>query len=132
MKTIVALTSLILCFCIAQAFSQVGAYEFNACSQITSNVVYVDSSATGGLNQGSSWANAFTSLADALNYAHACATIDTIKVAKGTYLPTYKPFNNGIEIVSSDPREVTFHLRSNLALQGGFPNGGGTRNLKLH
>ncbi len=112
--------------------ADIGAYESNPCLQISSNVVYVDSSATTGLNQGNSWANAFTSLADALAYAHNCASIDTIKVAKGTYLPNYKPFNGGIQVPSSDPREVTFHLKSNLVLEGGYPNGGGTRDPKLH
>jgi len=68
--------------------------------------VYVDLNATTGLNNGSSWANAFTDLQPALTTAISGETID---VAQGTYYPT-----------SGADRSVSFQLKSGVALYGGF------------
>ncbi|MBK7436301.1 MAG: hypothetical protein IPI77_05720 [Saprospiraceae bacterium] len=65
--------------------------------------VYVDSAAT-GLNDGSSWANAFTNLQDGLN---ACF-VDTICVAKGTYYP------------ASVGRDTSFNIPDSVVMLGGF------------
>src|SRR5690606_6349755 len=52
-------------------------------------VVYVDHSATGGNNVGSSWTDAFLSLQDGLLARLICPNnVDTILVAEGTYIPT--------------------------------------------
>ncbi len=70
------------------------------------NVLYVNSNATGN-KLGSSWANAFTSLKDAL--ALNCPNITQIWVSKGTYKPT-----------TNTNRDSTFTMRNNLAIFGGF------------
>lgn len=77
---------------------------------------YVDSSATGSDN-GSSWVNAFTNLQSALDTADAG---DTIRVAKGTYLPH-----------GSDQR-ISFVIPTGAVVIGGFPSGGGTREWRTH
>jgi hypothetical protein len=69
------------------------------------SVVYVDDSAT-GLNNGTSWANAYTSLQAALAVA---AAPQEIRVGQGTYRPT----------ATSDPR-ASFALRSGVAVLGGY------------
>ncbi|MBN2019203.1 MAG: C10 family peptidase [Sedimentisphaerales bacterium] len=80
------------------------------------NTLYVDSIAM-GLNDGSSWINAFNYLQDAL----AAATSGTqILVAEGVYKPdanTTLPEGSGI-------RSDTFQLKNGVGLYGGFPSGG--------
>ncbi len=68
--------------------------------------VYVKKNAT-GLNNGTSWANAFTELRDALT-ASLCSQVD-IWVAVGTYKPT-----------ATTTRTISFQLRNGLALYGGY------------
>jgi predicted outer membrane repeat protein len=90
-------------------------------------VLFVDASAS-GLNNGSSWVNAFTSLQDAL----AIATPGTeIWVAKGTYMPDggYTP-SGGAHVNGSGIRTATFELESGVALYGGFAGGEGNRDLR--
>src|SRR5690606_8161231 len=70
--------------------------------------LYVDETAS-GTRDGSSWANAFTNLQDALNYPYPA----TIYVAKGTYYPA-----------STTDRTVSFVLKGNTQVYGGFPSGG--------
>jgi trimeric autotransporter adhesin len=79
-----------------------GAYEFSAFPVI----LYVNASATGA-NNGSSWANAFTSLQDALTLN--CPIASEIWVARGTYRPT-----------TDNNRDSAFKMRNNLAIYGGF------------
>ncbi len=74
-----------------------------------SATLYVDSSVTVN-GDGSSWANAFQSLADALLAAKYCSTIDSILVAKGTYQP---------------PIGQSFVMAKGVKMFGGFPSGGG-------
>ena len=71
------------------------------------HVIYVDQKATGS-NMGTSWADAFTNLQDALRAD--CPDIDQIWVAEGTYYPSS---------ISTD-RSATFQLVNNLKLFGGF------------
>ncbi len=82
--------------------------------------IYVDSTAN-GLNNGTSWVNAYVKLDAALNQA---VSGDTIKVAKGTYFPD----TTGL----SDHRTATFNLPDSVVLFGGYPAGGGARNWKTN
>lgn len=86
-----------------------GAYELPA-------VVYVDQSATGGSNDGSSWGDAYTDLQTALLTASPGSHV---WVAAGTYYP-----DQGTGQVN-DSQDATFILRNAIHLYGGFPPGGG-------
>jgi predicted outer membrane repeat protein len=68
-------------------------------------IIYVNQGAT-GLNNGTSWANAYTELQSALS---AAASGDQIWVAQGTYKPT-----------SGNDRTATFTLKQGVSLYGGF------------
>ena len=74
-------------------------------------VIFVDGDATGA-GDGSSWAEAFPELQDAMALAWECPTIIEIWVAQGVYAPT-----------RDSSRYASFFLRSNLALYGGFAGG---------
>ena len=76
--------------------------------------VYVDHTATGN-HSGTSWADAFITLQDALA---AGAPGDAIHVAEGTYYPD-EGVGQRNNIVAS-----TFNLPNSFTLVGGFPNGG--------
>jgi hypothetical protein len=72
---------------------------------VVPTTVYVDSSAT-GRNDGTDWADGFTSLATALN--RSCEG-QTIRVASGRYLPS-----------SAQDRFASFRLRSGVTVLGGY------------
>lgn len=75
--------------------------------------IFVDQSAIGGANDGTSWQNAYLDLSDAV--AAAAATPGPcmeVWVAGGTYFPN----TNGL----ADPKTATFDLASGVKLYGGF------------
>ena len=80
-------------------------YDMGAYEYLATAILYVKSSAT-GLNNGTSWTNAFTSLQSALALANAN---DEIWVAAGTYKPT-----------TDTNRSATFRLAGNVSVFGGF------------
>ncbi|EDY82967.1 hypothetical protein VDG1235_2590 [Verrucomicrobiia bacterium DG1235] len=77
--------------------------------------IYVDANAETSDLSGSSWLNAQSSLATALEYSQSG---DTIHVAQGNYLPA------GTVASGLTDRNATFTLQSGVALYGGFPSGG--------
>lgn len=87
-------------------------------------VIYVDATATGAAN-GTSWADAYPTLSQALTRSNAAATPDSILIAAGVYYPA------GLQ--SSTLRDSSFCIfRGGIRLYGGFPTGGGVRNTTTH
>ncbi len=84
-----------------------GAYEYQG-NAVSGPVVYVYDDASGN-NDGTSWADAFNDLQDALALANSCTNISEIWVAAGTYKPT-----------SGTDRSISFVIKNNLAIYGGF------------
>ena len=74
-------------------------------------IFYVKADAAGA-NNGTSWADAFTSLQSALSLS--CA--DTIWVAEGTYRPSVDVFDT----VPANPRKKTFYITGGKQIYGGF------------
>ena len=72
--------------------------------------IYVDAGATGGSNDGTSWANAYTTLQPAINAASAG---EQVWVARGTYNPTTD---------ANDP-DTSFVMKEGVAIYGGFTSG---------
>ena len=86
-----------------------GVTEFT-CS--TDSLIYVDVNST-GLNNGSSWEDAFTHLEAAIFQKSICENIKEIWIKEGTYYPN---------LISN--REGGFNLFSGITLRGGFPTAG--------
>jgi hypothetical protein len=72
------------------------------------DVVYVKADAAGAGN-GTSWADAFTDLQDALALTNTCPTFTQIWVAAGVYKPT-----------GGTDRLLSFSLKNGIAVYGGF------------
>ncbi len=83
-----------------------------ACATAQATDIYVDDTATGS-NNGSSWVNAYTDLQAALS---AATSGDMVHVAEGTYKPT-----------TGSDRSISFVIPDGVDVDGGYPNGGGTR-----
>ncbi len=98
-----------------------GVYEFQS-----NLILYVDTDATGA-NDGSSWADAFNFLQNALATAYYS---DKIHVAHGTYKPDQ---GNGI---TPGDREATFQLINGVTIKGGYAGFGtpdpNTRDIELY
>jgi parallel beta-helix repeat protein len=103
-----------------------GSIPIAVCS--SGNTLYVNASA-GGTGDGSTWANAYTNLSNALVTAFNCSSVNTIKVAAGTYKPTKKPFNSGIEMTTTNDRDLTFHIPDGVTIEGGYNASTGTRDI---
>lgn len=98
---------------IANSTIDMGAFERQNVTLPTT--IYVDASAT-GLNDGSTWANAYTTLQAALNDLNNCATglLPAIYISTGTYTAY---------------ANAAFNINKlNATIFGGYPPGGGTRN----
>ena len=81
-----------------------------------STIIYVDANASGA-NNGTTWANAFTKLQNAL--ATVCGA-ETIYIATGTYKP-----DDGTGITPGN-RAASFVIKDAVHIFGGFPSGGST------
>ena len=91
-----------------------GAYEVQPPIIAQPSVLFVNKNAT-GLNNGLSWANAFTDLQVAF---YRCS--DTIKVAMGNYSPSITDENSN------------FRLTNNRVVIGGYPNTGNPTNSQIN
>jgi hypothetical protein len=78
---------------------------------IYATTIYVDASKSAGLNNGSSWANAYTSFQSALN---AAVSGDQIWTAKGTYKPS-----SAYDLTNTS-RYYHFRMINGVAIYGGF------------
>ncbi|MCU0324612.1 MAG: hypothetical protein MUF45_05090 [Spirosomaceae bacterium] len=117
-------------FTITPASSNPGNYTItysiageNGCSGFSTTTtvriyhIFVNANAT-GLNNGTSWANAFTSLESALSQARATNIATEIWVANGTYRPSqYAP---NCATCNTDVRNKTFSISDNIRIYGGF------------
>lgn len=102
-----------------------GAYESYYYFNCGSSTLYVDGTRSAS-GEGTSWASAFKTLGEALNRAGSCSNVNTILVAKGSYYPT--GLQSGID------RNESFVIpqRGGIRIYGGYPNGGGNRDLLLN
>ncbi len=101
---------------IQDAFTDLGAYEHAAFCGATTKL-FVDSSKAASGN-GTSWANAYKTLQEAIAVASNCSSVTDIWLAKGTYYPTAAPY--GCSDCGSDARKYTFRLKGGWNLYGGF------------
>jgi RHS repeat-associated protein len=86
----------------------------NDCDANPGARLYVNASVSGGRHDGSSWANAYNNLQDALNAARPCwYRVSEIWVAAGTYRPDQATGN----------RSASFQLVSGVKVYGGFAGG---------
>ena len=81
---------------------------------------YVDTAAEGA-ETGLSWDNAYKELHEALDNFPAGA-VGEIRVAAGTYYPD--------TVNLDDSRDATFQMINCVAIYGGYPSGGGNRDLR--
>jgi hypothetical protein len=94
----------------------VGAIFFLAIvSTAAAEVIYVDADAN-GVNDGSSWVDAYNYLQDALADANTSAKPVEIHVAKGIYTPD----SNSADPNGSGDRTATFRLINGVSLRGGY------------
>ncbi|MCS4142600.1 hypothetical protein [Salinibacter ruber] len=84
-----------------------------AAAHATADTIYVDKGAN-GTEDGTSWANAYTSLQDALQAARANGEDDAVWVASGTYHPDEGSSAN------ADDRSESFRVESGIDLRGHF------------
>jgi len=86
--------------------------QYDRVGVVVSNIIYVDEDATAGNDDGTTWANAFLKLQDALDAADSNCL--EIWVAEGTYYP-----DEG-ESVTDNDRSETFQLIDGVETYGGF------------
>ena len=85
-------------------------------------------------NNGTSWANAFTDLQDALEIIKSCRP-DTIKVAKGTYYPSasdtiFDPCTNALISIIPPSRSISFIIPDSSVLLGSYDPITGVQDFK--
>jgi len=99
-----------------------------ACSVCTAKTIYVDDNAA-GVNDGTSWQNAYTFLQDALVDAYLAEKPVEIRVAQGIYTPDQGAF------LTPGYRNLSFQLLNGVTLAGGYAGNGepdpDARDIKL-
>jgi hypothetical protein len=94
------------------------------CTAAAGKTIYVDDDATAA-NDGSTWANAYNFLQDALADADSAPKPVEIRVAQGVYTPD----SNSAVLDGTGDREATFQLINDVILKGGF---GGVAESSAH
>ncbi|MHC4642497.1 MAG: right-handed parallel beta-helix repeat-containing protein [Planctomycetota bacterium] len=101
------------------------------CSAAAAQTIYVDADAIGA-NDGSSWADAYNYLQDALADANSVPKPVEIRVAEGIYTPD----RNSADPNGSGDMEATFQLINVITLKGGYAGFGepepNTRDVELY
>jgi len=98
----------------------IGAYEYQLLPP-ANKVIYVDSSIAAS-GDGTSWSQAFKTLAEGLTDANKCLNVDSILVAKGNYYPTL--------LQSGTNRNSTFQIsRGGIKVYGGYDASTGNRDI---
>ena len=115
----------------ALAFALCCCAVFSAKAQTlpTPRIIYVNAAQSTGANDGTTWANAYRSLAIAVDATrtttnNGSANSVEIWVTAGVYRPTVDATGNA---APTDARTKTFALRSGVAMYGGFAGGETTR-----
>ncbi|MEM6318138.1 MAG: choice-of-anchor Q domain-containing protein [Bacteroidota bacterium] len=86
---------------------------------VQAGVIYVDSSAQAGQQTGDSWADAFSTLQQALDKAENCDGVTEIWVADGIYIPT--KVNSNLVFGGNLARKAVFYIaQDGIQLYGGF------------
>ncbi|MCH7228339.1 right-handed parallel beta-helix repeat-containing protein [Verrucomicrobiaceae bacterium E54] len=98
--------------------SRIALFSIVISSGVTADDIYVNGAATTGSDDGSSWANAFLTLQDALASASAG---DTVHVAEGVYFP-----DEGVT-VDENTIEASFVVPQGVVVSGGYSGTGGER-----
>lgn len=88
---------------------------FSLCAPAVGEIIYVDAGAV-GVNDGSSWENAYIFLQEALADANSADKPVEIRVAQGIY----RPDQGLIAISELDWRTTSFQLISGVTLKGGY------------
>jgi len=90
-------------------------FVFAAPAIIEGKIIYVDDDAN-GLNDGTSWQNAYNYLQDALTDANSSDKPVEIRVAQGIY----RPDETSAEPNGASNREATFQLINGVTIKGGY------------
>lgn len=102
-------------------------YDRGAYEVFCATTLYVDGNVTTS-GDGTAWNKAFKTLDEAMSAT--CAANTRINIAAGIYKPTQKPVDlSGTRITTADPRDVTFQIPPGVQLFGGYPAGGGIRDI---
>ena len=110
-------------FNVTPSFSDMGAYENQS---TTPQKLYVNIGLSTGLNNGSTWADAFTGPAALQSALNIATEGNEIWVAAGTYKPSLYP--PGCTNCTNN-RDFSFHLKNGVKMYGGFA--GNETNINL-
>lgn len=89
---------------------------FGIADYIFSNTLYVNEAADGDM-AGAFWKDAYLDLQSALDKVVSCNTLNEIRIAKGTYIPTKDALGS---FSPADNRDLTYIIPNEVSIIGGF------------